>query len=103
MYAIIEMGGKQYWVEPGETIRVEKLEAAEGTKIELKALWSADEKKDGDQGTGSRNGKVTVAVVRQVKAPKIIVFRKKAKSHYKKTRGHRQGLTEIRIESVTQN
>jgi large subunit ribosomal protein L21 len=100
MYAIIETGGKQYWVVPGETLRVDKLAAEKGAKIELKALWAADENKDGDQGTGSRNGKVTVEVLGQVKGPKVIVFRKKAKSHYRKTRGHRQELTEIRIESV---
>lgn len=101
MYAIIETGGKQYWVVPGETIRVDKLEAEKGSKIELKALWAADEGKD--NAVGSRSAKVTAQILGPVKAPKIIVFRKKAKSNYKKKRGHRQELTEIRIESVTLN
>lgn len=101
MYAIIETGGKQYWVVPGETLRVDKVEAEKGSKIELKALWAAGEGTDGEQG--SRGATVKAEILGQVKGPKIIVFRKKAKSHYKKTRGHRQTLTEIRIESVTLN
>lgn len=100
MYAIIETGGKQYWVVPGETLKVEKLEAKEGSSLELKSLWVAEE---GKKDQSSQQGKVSAKVLRQAKAPKIIVFKKKPKSHYSKKIGHRQKLTEIRIEKISLN
>lgn len=100
MYAIIETGGKQYWVVPGETLKVEKLEAKDGSSIELKSLWAAEE---GQADKSSQKGKVTAKVLRQAKAPKIIVFKKKPKGHYSKKIGHRQKLTEIRIEKISLN
>lgn len=100
MYAIIETGGKQYWVIPGETIRVEKLDAKEGEQITLNALWSAGEPTDSET-TGKRPAaKVTAQVLRQLKAPKIIVFKKRVKKAYEKTQGHRQQLTEIQIKEI---
>lgn len=104
MYAIIETGGKQYWVVPGETLRVGKLAAKEGDRVELKALWTAEEggtKKKG--AAGSAKGKVTAEVVRHVKGRKVVVFKKKPKSRYRRTRGHRQQLTEVRIKDISLN
>ena len=103
MYAIIETGGKQLWVIPGETVKVEKLEAKEGDKITLNALWAVADAKEGAEPTTSRSAKVTVTVVKQGRGPKIIVFKKRTKKAYKKTQGHRQWLTSIKIESISLN
>ena len=104
MYAIIETGGKQYWVVPGETIQVEKLEAKEGEKIELKALWAAEEGGgERKEPASTQKGTVTVEVVRHLRGPKIIVFKKKAKARYVRKIGHRQDLTEIRVKQISLN
>ncbi len=100
MYAIITTGGRQYWVEPGELLRVEKLAGEPGTEITFEALWSAG---DGDGAARARGGKVVAEVVRGCRGPKIIVFKKRTKKAYQKTQGHRQDLTEIRIKSISPN
>lgn len=94
-YAIIETGGRQYWVSPGDTLRVEKLGGEPGSEFTLKALWAA---KAGE--AGEAKAEVKAEVVRHGRAPKIIVFKKKPKSHYRKRQGHRQGFTEIRIKAI---
>jgi large subunit ribosomal protein L21 len=103
MYAIIETGGKQLWVVPGETVKVEKLEAAQGAKLEFKALWAVGDAKEGQEPTYSQKAKVTATVVAQDRGPKIIVFKKRTKKAYKKRIGHRQWLTHIKIEAISLN
>ncbi len=63
MYAIIETGGKQYWVKPGQDLQVEKLDAKVGDKVELKVLWAADEEgtsADTKASVSSKNGRKKV-------------------------------------------
>ena len=104
MYAIIETGGKQYWVVPGDTLRVEKLEAKDGSEFVLDALWAASEGQEaGKAAPASQSAKVTVEVIRQVGGPKIIVFKKRPKKNYVRRMGHRQHLTEIRIKDIAFN
>ncbi len=103
MYAIIETGGKQFWVEPGEKLRIEKLEAEKGAELKFKALWAVGEAKEGSEPAVSRQGEVTVEVLSQKRAPKIIVFQKKTKKAYKRIQGHRQYFTEILIKSISLN
>lgn len=103
MYAIIETGGKQYWVVPGETIKIEKLEVEKGAKLDFKALWAVGDAKEGQEPAYSRSGKVAATVVEQGRGPKIIVFKKRTKKAYKKTIGHRQWLTSIKIETISLN
>ncbi|MBI5242480.1 MAG: 50S ribosomal protein L21 [Elusimicrobia bacterium] len=104
MYAIIETGGKQYWVVPGDTLRVEKLQAKDGTELVLDALWAAAEgQEEGKEAPASQPAKVTVEVVRQVHGPKLIVFKKRPKKNYVRRMGHRQELTEIRIKDIAFN
>jgi large subunit ribosomal protein L21 len=98
MYAIIETGGRQFWVSPGETIRVEKLEAEKGKELTFNALWAVD-----DAQKTSRKASVTAEVVKQDRGPKILVFKKRQKKAYKKMRGHRQWLTDIKIKSISIN
>jgi len=101
MYAIIETGGKQYWVVPEETLRVGKLSAKTGETIDLKALWAAEE--DKKNGKSSQEATVQAKVLKQVKGPKVIVFKKKPKSNYSRKKGHRDQLTEIRITKISLN
>ena len=103
MYAIIETGGKQLWVVPGETVKVEKLEVDPGAKLEFKALWAVGDAAEGQEPKSTRTAKVTATVVKQGRGPKIIVFKKRTKKAYKKTQGHRQWLTSIKIESISLN
>ncbi|NLO90389.1 MAG: 50S ribosomal protein L21 [Elusimicrobia bacterium] len=103
MYAIIETGGRQYWVIPGETVQVDKLQAKEGEEVVIKALWSAS----GDAGKSEQisagkqpAAKVVAEVLRHLRSPKVVVFKRRPKKAYQKTIGHRQELTELRIKEI---
>ncbi len=100
MYAIVETGGKQYMVKEGDTLFVEKLNAAEGDVVTLDKIIAVS--KDGQVMTGSdvANCKVNAKVLVQGKAKKIIVFKYKAKKDYRRKQGHRQPYTKITIESI---
>ena len=95
-YAIIKTGGKQFAVEGGETIRVPRIAEKEGKKVDITALL-VGEGKDAKVG-GDATVKATV--VSHGKADKIIVFKKKRRKQYKRTQGHRQGYTEVKIEKI---
>lgn len=99
MYAIVLTGGKQYKVEPDQIIKVEKLDANVGDKVELTALMV---NKDGEIvcGEAAANVVVTGEVVAQDKAKKIIVFKYKSKKNERKRQGHRQPYTAIRISEI---
>lgn len=90
-YAIIRTGGKQFNVEEGQTLRVPTIDAKEGGSIEVEALL-LDGNLDG--------GKVKATVVSHGRGEKIIVFKKKRRKQYKRTQGHRQGYTEIKIDKI---
>lgn len=100
MYAIVETGGKQYMVKEGDTLFVEKLNAAEGDVVTLDKIVAVS--KDGQMLTGSDVAayKVNAKVLAQGKAKKIIVFKYKAKKDYRRKQGHRQPYTKITIESI---
>ena len=100
MYAIIETGGKQYWVVPGEILQVEKLREVEGAEVTFKALWSASQEEKSASASKSPAAKVTARIIRHLQGPKIIVFRKKSKKAYEKASGHRQELTEIEVKDI---
>lgn len=100
MYAIIETGGKQYWVSPGETLRVEKLGIEKGGEIVFDALWAVGDAPSGGEAASTRKAKVTAEIVGEGRGPKIIVFKRRSKKAYKKTAGHRQSLTAIRIKEI---
>jgi large subunit ribosomal protein L21 len=95
MYAIIKTGGKQYWVVPGEVLQIEKINAKVGDDVEFEAMWSSDQ-----NSKPSSTAKVIATVLRHLKGNKIIVFKKKSKKAYEKSRGHRQQLTEIKIKDI---
>ena len=94
-YAIIKTGGKQFAVEDGQTLRVPTINAKQGDKIDVEALVSGAGK---DAKIGGATVKATI--VGHGKDDKIIVFKMKRRKQYKRTQGHRQGFTEIKIEKI---
>ena len=101
-YAIIRSGGKQFRVAEGETVRVPSIDAEAGQTVELEALVIG-----GTEGGETRVGapavdgaRVTGTVVEHGRGDKIIVFKKKRRKQYKRTRGHRQGFTAVKIDSI---
>jgi len=102
MYAVIRSGGKQYRVAPGQTIRLEKLAGDVGSKVELKDVLLVEN--DGNIQLGTpviANVTVEGTVIEQDRAKKIIVFKKKRKKQYRRTQGHRQDYTAVRIDKIT--
>lgn len=101
MYAIIETGGKQYRVTEGDVLTIEKIEATEGQTFEFDRVLTVV--KDGEVVIGKplvANAKVTAEVVAHGKGKKILVFKYKAKSNYRRRQGHRQPFTKVRIEKI---
>lgn len=101
MYAIIRAGGKQYKVQAGDTVRVEKLEKNLGDTFDLAEVLMVGGDKTFVGAPLVQNAKVTVTVTRQAKAPKIIVFKKKRRQGYRRMQGHRQLFTELFVQSIT--
>jgi large subunit ribosomal protein L21 len=102
MYAIIETGGKQYRVKPGDTIAVERVAGEPGEVLDLSRVLLL-----GGGGDGTRVGEPGVAgaivraeVVEHARGEKIIVFRYKSKVRYRRKTGHRQALTRLRITDI---
>ncbi len=95
MHAIIETGGKQYRVAAGDVIRVEKLAGEAGSEVELpvKAAFS-------DSGELVAGGKVKATIVGEGRGDKVLVFKFKRKKQYKKTIGHRQSFTELKVGEI---
>ncbi|WP_019138552.1 MULTISPECIES: 50S ribosomal protein L21 [Peptoniphilus] len=100
MYAIIETGGKQYTVEAGDKIRVEKLDVKEGDKVTFdKVLFVSGD--DAKIGTPYVEGaKVEAKVLAQDKAKKVVVYKYKAKKNERKKNGHRQPYTLVEISGI---
>ena len=101
MYAILETGGKQYRVEPGSTLQVENLVAEEGQTVELKPVRFISGDNGGTLGQPEvDHAHVKATVVRNGRTRSITVFKKKRRKGFKRTKGHRQGFTEIRIDEI---
>jgi len=101
MYAIIETGGKQYRVQEGDVLTIEKLDVAEGDTVEITSVLAVS--KDGKLtvGTPTVSGAKAVAkVLANGKGKKIIVFKYKAKKNYRRKQGHRQPFTKVVIEKI---
>ncbi|WP_072469577.1 50S ribosomal protein L21 [Urinicoccus massiliensis] len=100
MYAVIETGGKQYKVQEGDKLRVEKLDAQVGDTVTFdKVLFlGGDEVKVGRPYV--EGAKVEAKVLEQNKAKKVIVYKFKAKKNYRNKRGHRQPYTFIEIGTI---
>ncbi|OOB79667.1 MAG: 50S ribosomal protein L21 [Epulopiscium sp. Nuni2H_MBin001] len=101
MYAIIETGGKQYKVEEGAVIRVEKLDVAPGEEVTFDKVLAVSKDDKLTCGTPLVSGTTVKAeVLEQGKGQKIIVFKYKPKKSYKKKQGHRQLYTKVKITNI---
>ena len=104
MYAVIKTGGKQHRVSVGEALKVEKIDAETGAEIVLGEVLMVGE---GDQvtiGAPLVNGaSVKATVLAQGKGEKVRIFKMRRRKHYRKSQGHRQLFTEIRIDAISTN
>ena len=102
MYAIFETGGKQYRVTPGSTLAVEKLAGDVGSAVEFdKVLAVSQEAGQLLAGKDAEGAKVKATITGQDRGDKVIVFKFKRKKQYKRTQGHRQSLTKVKIDEIT--
>ncbi len=102
MYAIINSGGKQFRVEEGETLRLEKLDAQPGDKIELDQVLFVKTEDGVKVGAPLvENAMVTATILAEGKGRKVIIFKKKRRKQYRRKTGHRQLYTEVLVDSIT--
>jgi large subunit ribosomal protein L21 len=101
MYAVIKTGGKQYKVSPGDVVRVECLPAEAGDTIEINEVYMVS---DGDKVNIGKptlpSAKVTAEVVGEGRGEKLLIFKHRRRKGYRKTIGHRQNFTAIRIKEI---
>jgi large subunit ribosomal protein L21 len=101
MYAVIRSGGRQYRVTPGQTVRLQRVAGDVGAKVELGDVLAVEN--EGKLQIGNplvANAKIEVTVLGNDRSKKIIVFKKKRKKQYRRTHGHRQDFTAVRIEKI---
>jgi len=102
MYAIIETGGKQYRVQPGDEIHIEKIPAEMGGKVEIdRVLMYADEERLAVGTPTVNNVKVKGHVVNQGLGPKVVIFKMKKRKNYRRKKGHRQPFTVLKIDEIS--
>ncbi|MCG3161635.1 MAG: 50S ribosomal protein L21 [Acidobacteria bacterium] len=101
-YAIIRTGGKQFRVSPGDVVRVPTLaDKNEGDSVEFDQVLVAGDDNGVRVGAPTVSGaRVTATVVKNGRGPKIIVFKFKRRKQFKRTKGHRQGFTSVKIDSI---
>ncbi len=102
MYAVITTGGKQYKVSPGDVVRVESLEAKKGDTIEIKDVYMIA---DGDKVSVGKptlkTAKVTAEVVEEGRGEKLLIFKHRRRKGFRRTNGHRQNYTAIKVKEIT--
>ena len=97
MFAVIRSGGKQYKVASGDVISVEKLAGEAGDKLEISEVLMAGGKIGAPLLAGA---KVLAEIVKQFRDDKVIIFKKRRRHNYRRKKGHRQYLTEIKITEI---
>ena len=100
-FALVETGGKQYRVEEGGLISVEKLLGNSGDKITLDKVLMVGGKKNIIGKPYIDGAQIDAEIIAQTRDPKILVFKKKRRKNYRRTHGHRQHKTLLRIASIT--
>jgi large subunit ribosomal protein L21 len=102
MYAVIKTGGKQYRVQSGEKLKIELIPAEVGAQVDLDQVLMVA---DGDSITFGRplvdGAKVTATVLAHGRHDKVKIFKMRRRKHYQKHQGHRQGFTEVQINTIT--
>ena len=101
MYAVVRTGGKQYKVAPGDVILVEKLDGEAGAEIKLEDILLVNDGTTTVIGSPTVEGAaVSATIVEQGRGDKVLVFKKKRRQNYRRTKGHRQDLTVLRIGDI---
>ena len=101
MYAVIEAGGKQYRVAPGDSVRVDTLEGEVGAAVEFgKVLAVVRDSNELVLGKDLEHSRVKGTIEAQDRADKILVFKFKRKKQYRRTIGHRQNYTQVRVGEI---
>jgi large subunit ribosomal protein L21 len=98
MYAVIETGGKQYRVAPGDSLEVETLNGEVGSDVELGKVLAIVN--DGSVSANPAGAKVTATIAAHGRGDKVIVFKFKRKKQYKRTYGHRQNFTRVTVKEI---
>lgn len=102
MYAIVETGGKQYTVSPGQRVRVEKLSGEVGGEVQLDQVLLVGDGEDITVGTPTVAGaKVTGTIVSHGRGPKLIVYKLRRRKDSRRKQGHRQDFTEIEVTEIS--
>lgn len=104
MFAVIKTGGKQYKVSEGKKLKIEKIDAKEGSSFDFGSVLLIADEKSADINLGNpylKGAKVTANVLSNLRAKKIDVIKYKNKIRYRKKTGHRQNLTEVQIDKIT--
>lgn len=101
MYAVIETGGKQYRVAPGQMIEVDTLAGDVGATVEFdRVLAISNDSNQLSFGDALRNARVRAKITAHGRGDKVIVFKFKRKKQYKRTIGHRQNYTRVQVEEI---
>ena len=102
MYAVIKSGGKQHRVEPGEILKLEKLDVAEGETVSFDNVMMIGEGENIQIGTPFVNGgAVTAEVIAHGRGDKVTVIKMRRRKHYRRQAGHRQYFTEVKIKDIS--
>ena len=99
-YAIIQIGKHQYQALPGKTIAIQQIEGEAGKSVEFKEVLLKKDKENIQVGTPFVTGSVKATIVKQMKGPKIVIFKFKRRKKSRVKKGHRQTQTIVRIESI---
>lgn len=101
MYTVVKTGGKQYKLEEGSVLNLEKIDAAEGEEVQLNNILMASDKNGNIKvGNPTLDGRVVCEVLEQTRDKKIKVFKYKKRKDYRKRIGHRQYLTRLQVKSI---
>ena len=103
MYAVIQTGGKQYRVEPGKTVLVEKLDGDKGTQVVFDQVLLVSSGDGGSVTVGKptvSGAKVTGEIVEQTRGDKLVVFKFRRRKNYVRRNGHRQDLTVVKVAEI---
>jgi large subunit ribosomal protein L21 len=100
MYAVVKTGGKQLKVEEGSEAVIEKLDAEVGSTVDFDVLYFTDGKKTVADPEALKGATVTAEVVEHFRGEKVIVFKFKRRKGYKRTKGHRQPYTRVRVKTI---
>lgn len=101
MYAVVETGGKQYKVEPGQLLEVETIAGDAGSSVELGRVLAVSDGGAVKAGKEVSGAKVTATIQGATRGDKVIVFKFKRKKQYKRTIGHRQNYTVVKVDAIT--